>query len=837
MESGNSRDEDAHSLLYRLRSWQFHNVRKLLFWWIKPTILGCNHSELNIEDGDDVCYVLPLRSIADLLVVDQACESAGLPRPYGPLKSGRETRSFFFLRRAEGRFGRNSLRTQSERMLRLVTRQEEASRPIKIVPVSLFWGHQPNKEKSWFKLLLSENWSATNRFKKLLAIVFHPRHILVQFGAPIVVKDLIDEQSDGELRIRKLLRILRVHFNHQKQAILGPDLSHRRTLISSIMEATHVREAIEKEAAAKRTDSTAIEKKAWKYANEIVSDQSYRVIRLFHVLLTWLWNKLYDGIDVHNIEQVKELAKAHEIVYTPCHRSHIDYLLLSYVLYHNGLTPPHIAAGRNLNLPIAGPLLRRAGAFFMRRSFQGDGLYKAVFDEYLHLMFVRGYSVEYFIEGGRSRTGRTLVPRTGMLSMTLKSFQRDASRPMALMPVYFSYERIIEAPTYVSELAGKDKEQESIFDIFKIFSVFRNAFGKVAVSFGQPVIVSDFLDAELPAWRSPADTGHAEFSDTCTALARRLATNINAAAVVNPVNLVATALLATPRQTMDESRLRMQVHILREIAACVPGIITSPLSPEMIVAEAEKVTGIERITKPFGDIIRASSDITVLLTWYRNNTAHTFALSSLIARIVRCRPGITLSEVLATCRILYPYLKGEFFLRWNTDELLPRCEAHLTLLASLGLITKRGDEYHTPDTASEQLACLMDLAEIVEPTLERFYIVAILLQRGHQVTIREVEADASAIGQQLSAIYGINSPEFFDPTVFSAFIGALKTENAIATPGNKVVTRVQFDAVMHAVESSLDPDVHYNVQHLAGKLARSRSMLALENVEATGFAE
>lgn len=315
-------------------------------------------------------------------------------------------------------------------MLRLFDYEAAGRGPIKIVPVSLFWGHQPDQEKSWVKLILSDNWSATSRIKKFLALLFHPNHILVQFGQPVILADYVAD-AERERQVRRLMRILRVHFTHQKQAILGPDLSHRRTLINSIMESESVRTAIAREANTGKTAIVAIEKKALAYANEIVSDQSYRVIRFFHVLLSWLWNKLYDGIEVHHIEQVKTLAQAHEIVYIPCHRSHIDYLLLSYVLYHNGLTPPHIAAGRNLNLPIAGSLLRRAGAFFMRRSFQGDSLYKAVFDEYLHLMFVRGYSVEYFIEGGRSRTGRTLVPRTGMLSMTMKSFQRDSSRPMA----------------------------------------------------------------------------------------------------------------------------------------------------------------------------------------------------------------------------------------------------------------------------------------------------------------------------------------------------------------------------------------------------------------------
>jgi glycerol-3-phosphate O-acyltransferase len=131
----------------------------------------------------------------------------------------------------------------------------------------------------------------------------------------------------------------------------------------------------------------------------------------------------------------------HEIVYVPCHRSHIDYLLLSYIIIRKGLTPPHIAAGANLNLPLVGSLLRRGGAFFLRRSFKGEPLYAAVFHEYLHLMLARGFPIEYFIEGGRSRSGRMLTPKAGILGMTVQSFIREHARPLLFVPVYIGYEK------------------------------------------------------------------------------------------------------------------------------------------------------------------------------------------------------------------------------------------------------------------------------------------------------------------------------------------------------------------------------------------------------------
>ena len=142
------------------------------------------------------------------------------------------------------------------------------------------------------------------------------------------------------------------------------------------------------------------------------------------MLLSWFWNKIYDGVKIHNIEGVQQIAPGHEVIYVPCHRSHIDYLLLSYLLFRNGLTRPHIAAGINLNMPVIGSLLRRGGAFFMRRTFKGNPLYTSVFNEYMHTLFTKGFPVEYFVEGGRSRTGRMLQPKTGMLAITVRSFLR-----------------------------------------------------------------------------------------------------------------------------------------------------------------------------------------------------------------------------------------------------------------------------------------------------------------------------------------------------------------------------------------------------------------------------
>ena len=211
------------------------------------------------------------------------------------------------------------------------------------------------------------------------------------------------------------------------------------------------------------------------------------------------------------------MAKDQEVIYVPCHRSHFDYLLLGYILYEEGLQTPHIAAGINLNLPIVGRILRRGGAFFLRRSFKGNRLYAAVFDAYLDQILQRGYSVEYFVEGTRSRTGRLLAPRGGMLVMTVHSYIKNPKRPIVFVPVYFGYEKLIEGDSFISELSGSEKKKESLFGLVRSIKSLRENFGKVYVNIAEPIELDTVLDGLKPDWRDkPAGlrvAGDAETED------------------------------------------------------------------------------------------------------------------------------------------------------------------------------------------------------------------------------------------------------------------------------------------------------------------------------------
>ncbi len=444
---------------------------------------------------------------------------------------------------------------------------------IDLVPVAVYWGRAPQREKSFFRLLLVEDWALTSRIRKFFQVLFNGRNTLIEFAEPVSLRSLLGEEAAVEMQGRRAARALRSHYSSQRTARIGPDLSHHRTIVTRVLRTHAVRAAVAQEMKEKKISRRQAMLLAQKNAKEIAANYSHAFVRFMEFALTRLWNRLYDGVVVEHIETLEKLAKDHEIIYVPCHRSHMDYLLLSYAIFRQGYAIPHIAAGINLNLPVVGRFLRKGGAFFIRRSFRGSALYTVVFTNYLAAIMGRGHSIEYFIEGGRSRTGRLLQPKTGMLSMTIRSFLRHPQRPVAFLPVYFGYERVVEGSTYIGEMSGKPKEKESIFGLLGTASKLREKFGHVFVNIGEPILLAEILEQFDPQWRQKTQDDDARLpwiNPAVDVLAGRIMRNINSAAAVSPINLLAVVLLATPRQALPEQDLLRQIDLYLSLLRAMP---------------------------------------------------------------------------------------------------------------------------------------------------------------------------------------------------------------------------------------------------------------------------
>src|SRR6202162_2523055 len=477
------------------QAWRW-SVRKTLSRWVRPTIKPEDAATAIAARPNPVCYVLDQESQADLAVLDNTCRRLALPSPERRLVlAGRRAGKAYLALHRRTRFWNARAVARAPRSLSVLVAAAaaHAAFDVDLVPVAIFWGRAPHKEVSLWRLLFAEDWGLGGRFKKLLNIAFNGRNTVVHFGEPIRLRDAMDEGWSEPRSVRRILRSARAALRAQRASTIGPDLSHRRTLVAHILNTQAVRQAVRQEMKDRSLPGRPVKRRAAlltarKHALEIAANYSQPFVTFMSLLLGRLWNWLYDGVEFEHLEKLSEVGDGAEIIYVPCHRSHMDYLLLSYVIYRKGFAIPHIAAGANLNMPVIGRFLRKGGAFFLRRSFKGDPLYAAVFLKYLGFMMARGHPLEYFIEGGRSRTGRLLTPRTGMLSMTVRSFVRDPKRPVVFMPVYFGYERIVEGRTYIGELSGRPKEKESVFGLLKTsVSVLRSKFGKVHVNLGEPI--------------------------------------------------------------------------------------------------------------------------------------------------------------------------------------------------------------------------------------------------------------------------------------------------------------------------------------------------------------
>jgi glycerol-3-phosphate O-acyltransferase len=629
------------------------------------------------------------------------------------------------------------------------------------------------------------------RLQKFLIIMVHGRSTYVQFNQPLSLKQVIDEYRHSEERAnRKLARILRTHFRRVRQAVLGPDLSHRRTLVGGLVRTQAVKEAIREAARKDDIPPEKVRAKAYKYADEIAASMSIVTIRFLEVVLSWLWNRIYNGIAINNIRVAKEEAQDNAVVYVPCHRSHIDYLLLSYVLYKNGLMPPHIAAGINLNMPIVGPILRRGGAFFMRRSFRDNPLYATVFNEYMHVMFSRGYSVEYFVEGGRSRTGRMLQPRPGMLSMTVRSFLRDHRKPIVFVPVYIGYEKVMEGRSYLGELRGKKKQKESVFAIAKTVRKLSNSFGQVAVNFGEAIPLAEVLNEVEPSWREEAyDSEYRPkwLNQAVSELSNRVASSINASVAVNPIGMTATVLLGTDRLAMDEGQLIRLMDQYADLLKAFPYADTITLpegSGKDWVDYCENMGLITRQPQKLGDIIALEGSNAILMTYYRNNIQHLFALPSLIASLFENKNSLRRDKIEFLASVAYPYLKSELFLKYDAEEIDGVINQWIDVLLEKGLLfEEEEDRISRPEEGTDAMLRLRVLSRFIIQTLERYHIaIGILRKYGSgKITAGELEEQSTLLAERMSILFGLNAPEFFDKTLFRNFIANMQHNGVITT--------------------------------------------------------
>ena len=809
-----STDNSKFGLLTRLKLLWFSWLRSILHLWVKARVLPEPFEDLELDRDKPICWVIDSYELTTLLILDKTCEQRGLPRPLWPLRlpSGDEPRSYLALRRKKGLLiRRTEVRRHSETLKRLVESVcEGTEKDIHLVPVTVLIGRAPDKETGIAKIFFTESWEIGGRLWRFVNSLVNGRHTMIQFSTPLSLRTLADEQLGPARSLRKVQRILRVHFQRVRGAAIGPDLSHRRTVIDAVLRSEPVREAIEEQA---RKDNST-EYKAWKqgrkYAFEIAANYSYAFVRVAYFALTWFWNRIYDGVELYHFRSFQKLAPDHEVIYVPCHRSHIDYLLVSYFVYINGLVPPHIAAGVNLNLPVLGHFLRMGGGFFLRRSFRSQKLYSAVFYEYLSRILANGTAIEYFVEGTRSRTGRLLPPKGGMLSMTVRSYLRAPNRPILFQPIYVGYERLVEGSSYTAELSGQQKKSESLTDLLKVFGILRQRYGKVHVSFAEPVLLDQLLDEVSADWRGQA-LGTEErpvwLNPLVARLGNRIMTGINEATHVNPVNLLASILLTTRKLAMDrvelEQQLLLYLDMLRDCRFSERVSYTNK-TPAEIIAYGVELGAVETREHPLGEIVAVCAAQTVLLAYFRNNVSHLLAVPSLVASCFLNVRSIKPERIRRIGRSIFPFLKAELFLPWDQAAFEQAIDRQIDWLVERGLLEQTAESglLKCPEGGSRDELQLRIMGHSLLQTFERYFItMAILAKNGSGTLTRsELEQLCFLTAQRISQLSEFAAPEFSDRPLFRQFIALLRDLGVLSTNAeeklefNEMIQRISDDA-------------------------------------------
>lgn len=826
----------------------------LLSLAVKSQILG-DIPQINAETPTKLTfYVLKEYSRSNSLLIDLETKQHSLPPALAPVRVDdyniNENTAMIFLYHQKNQPNQGKT-IYSPRLLNLIQAvQNYPELHIELIPVTILWGRAPEKEDSLFNLWTADEWQNPSLTKQLFNIGVKGRDTFVQFHQPKDLRYILNAEHTAEqqenshstalLNAEQTLDILanRVqkrllgYLNRQQETILGPDLSDRRNVVDKILATPAIQHAIQQDSEENQRSISESKKLARGYLNEITSDYSYSMVKFFERFLTWLWTKLYDGVQVKHFERVRQLAPDYELVYVPCHRSHIDYLLLSYVIHTRGLRIPQIAAGDNLNIPVLGEMLRNGGAFFMRRSFKGNALYATVFREYVHSMIMRNNPIEYFVEGGRSRSGRLLPPKKGMVAMTVQSHLRQSGKPIAFIPTYIGYERIMEGATYIGEMKGKPKESESLLGLLKTSRKIERIFGTVHVSFGQPLYLADFMkkfNVEpncLPKDRSDSEIPQ-NVSQLVDNLSVKIMQRINRSVVINPVTLLALVLLDTPHGALDEQSCLEQLALYQRIAKKLPyddDVTLTEQTPQDIINYGIQLKLIQRTPHLLGDLIRIADGQAPLLSYFRNNILHVYILASLCACLIQRNGTISLQNIERVLGIIYPFLQAELFLKYPARTLNETLAEHIRVLVEENIFIDKGvDEkgkqiYSAPEPNTHNYQQLMVLGNSVEQSLQRYFmILALLSQQGSGKLTKEQTIDLGHIlGQRMSVLYEDDMPDFFDRALFSSFIDALERLGYISLSADNLI---EFD---HRIDNMaknarfiLDRDVLHILQQVS----------------------
>jgi len=682
--------------------------------------------------------------------------------------------AFLFLRteRRSSLFrGRKAAVAQGRRELDLLGEIVDSvwteGRPVHLVPLALFWRKGPRSERRYLNL----SYGAPTRpgdFAKVSSFLVTYRGLSTKVGDPIDLGAFVDErrQEGRSAIVRKVRRSILLFLYREERVVEGPTLRSRHRVQEAVLGDPLVQAAIEKRSRQRKSSPEAARAAAERIFREISANMNSTFLALLNVPTSFIFKRMFVSIDATGLEKVADYAKQHPVVLVPSHRSYFDFLILSWLFYANHMVPPHIAARENMAFGPFGFLFRRAGAFFLRRSFE-DPLYKEIFRRYVGYLVGEGFTQEFFIEGGRSRTGKSLAPRLGMLSWNIEAFITSGRRDLFFVPVAITYERLVEESSMVDELEGGAKQKESMLALVRARKYLERRFGSVFVNFGEPISLAQTLEGHRQLFLSDETPGSVAGKRALTeSLGNEIVERINWAVVANATSVAASALLGEPRRGMFRSelteRMRQVVDLLRlQDVRMTPALVRDEGEFNESIAFLLRAGLIKSERDPRGEILYYDESRRRALDVYRNVLFHFLVAPSLLAR--QLQRGATLSALREELGFWLDLLYREFFAPKGAVLGL-QLDAFLDYFERIGALERGDDQFRATEKGQGYLAFL---AEQTLSLIEAYYAAcSAILNLGKPSTAKQLEKSAEEQFTRAHLLGEIRRVEGWNPVTF-----------------------------------------------------------------------
>ncbi|MBR9979984.1 MAG: 1-acyl-sn-glycerol-3-phosphate acyltransferase [Desulfatitalea sp.] len=462
-------------------------------------------------------------------------------------------------------FYRRFVKSQADPLRFLIELQQTIDRPIYLIPHLMFFSKHPEQALPRLRDVMFGTEQRPGLLRRTLTMFRQPGKVFVEISQPLNLRQFLSSsamtENNPEYQALLLRRQLLHQHNRHRQSITGPVIKSHEEFKESILSGQRLREFMAHHCESRSQSLREVRKQADGYLDEIAAKYNPTFVNFACMPVNWLLNTMYDGmvVDKEGLQRVRTMARKGPLILIPCHKSHMDYLILSYMLYMNNMPAPHIAAGKNLSFWPMGPIFRAGGAFFIRRSFSGAAIYSRIFAEYIHKLLEDGFNIELFIEGGRSRTGKLLMPKLGFLTLLLNAFKAGACEDMIFAPIFIGYDQVVEETAYLEEVTGGKKEPESLSKVFQARRFLKRRYGKIYINFHQPISLKELLEAnDLDL----ASMNNKDQNALCRNLGWRVINAIDQASVVTPHALVASAALncASLRFGTDELMQIVEIY-------------------------------------------------------------------------------------------------------------------------------------------------------------------------------------------------------------------------------------------------------------------------------------